>query len=249
LKYEVIPTSFVDSPNAEATVVFCDECNMDCWYCHQKEYLHSTKGTLTRGDVLNKVKSLERENLQTGRVEPTTRWLILSGGEPSLHDENELVMFKGLAKQTGRFLGIWTNGFRPIPHDLFEWVNFDYKYRFDDLAEEIDAGFFCGLTLANNIFYRVKHDLGVQISTTLIRGKHTNDYVYSMATDLMKVLKYGPKRKLKWRLASFKEPVNFSSKDRWSSMNQMPDEEVRAIADLIRPLDWFEPIAVEQGLS
>ncbi|MCM1291239.1 MAG: 7-carboxy-7-deazaguanine synthase QueE [Prevotella sp.] len=79
-------------------------CNLKCPFCdtsHQEGLLMSDN------DIIRAV------NLYTAS------WIVLTGGEPTLHIDDEFV--KSLKRATGKKVAIETNGTRPIPPSV-DWV-------------------------------------------------------------------------------------------------------------------------------
>lgn len=122
--------SFVDYPGKIAACIFLSGCNMDCFYCHNRELLAADNNDfLCSTDV---IKFLEdRKSFLEG--------VVISGGEPTLHIELEEFIFR--IKQIGYPVKLDTNGTNPemlerlISKELIDYVAMDIKAPFDKYEE------------------------------------------------------------------------------------------------------------------
>lgn len=93
------PNSFVDYPNNIAAVIFFGGCNFDCWYCHNR-WLLSTENLFDKEDILKRIAS-NKDFLDA---------VVLSGGEPTLENIDELIELIKSIKQLNLKVKLDTNG-------------------------------------------------------------------------------------------------------------------------------------------
>lgn len=117
--------SFIDYPQKIASVVFTPGCNMNCWYCHNREIILEKKGSIEQDDVFNFL--YERKNFLDG--------LVITGGEPTL--QKDLIEFIEKVKQMGMLVKLDTNGTdseklkKLFNLKLLDFVAMDIKAPFD----------------------------------------------------------------------------------------------------------------------
>lgn len=88
-------------------------CNLKCSFCDTQHLL----GTLmTAAQIVEKVMQFPKAPL-----------IVLTGGEPSLFVDDELI---AALKTTGKRIAIETNGTHPLPHGI-DWVTLSPKTDFD----------------------------------------------------------------------------------------------------------------------
>lgn len=84
-------------------------CNLRCPFCDTRH---------EEGELMTDEAIIEEVNRYPAR------WIVLTGGEPSLHvDEGFL---QNLKEKTGKMLAIETNGTRPLPEEI-DWVTLSPK--------------------------------------------------------------------------------------------------------------------------
>ena len=96
----LVKNSFLDYPGLIAAVVFVPDCNMDCWYCHNRA-LWSNAALLDTAQVLSFLE--KRRGFLDG--------VVISGGEPTL--QAGLLPFIRSVKQMGYYVKLDTNGLKP----------------------------------------------------------------------------------------------------------------------------------------
>ncbi|MDR0640560.1 MAG: anaerobic ribonucleoside-triphosphate reductase activating protein [Holosporales bacterium] len=112
--------SALDYPGKLSCVVFCQGCPLKCIYCHNPDFLDSSKnGDVSFDEFLSFI--CERKGCLDA--------IVFSGGEPLLQlDLPESIL---IAKEHGFLIGIHTSGIIPelferiIP--LVDWIGFDVK--------------------------------------------------------------------------------------------------------------------------
>ena len=80
--------SFVDYPSKISCVVFTPGCNMNCWYCHNREIINESEGAYDEEQVLEFLKK------RAGFLDA----VVVSGGEATL--QPDLVEFIKKVKET-----------------------------------------------------------------------------------------------------------------------------------------------------
>lgn len=88
-------------------------CNLHCHFCDTD---HRGGHDMSLADIADAVSRL-----------PRTRWIILTGGEPSLFIDDAFVRY--LKARTCRLVAIETNGTRPLPPSI-DWVTLSPKSAF-----------------------------------------------------------------------------------------------------------------------
>lgn len=111
--------SFVDFPATISAVIFTSGCNLNCWYCHNRQLIDGTQEEYTLDGILEFLES--RKGFLDG--------VVISGGEPTLQPDL-LDVIKEL-KSRGFRVKLDTNGTNPqvlkqvLPH--LDYVAMDVK--------------------------------------------------------------------------------------------------------------------------
>lgn len=92
-------------------------CNKRCSFCDTKH---------EEGELLSDEEIAEKVN------EFPARWIILTGGEPSLWIDEEFVSY--LKARTGKLIAIETNGSLPVPESI-DWVTVSPKCGMEGAGE------------------------------------------------------------------------------------------------------------------
>jgi len=119
----VVKCSFVDFPGKIAAVVFTPGCNLNCFYCHNRELIDadSVPCATTPGRVVEWLK------FRLGILDA----VVVSGGEPTL--QPDLAGFISDVRAIGYLVKLDTNGTRPnvlaslIDAELLDYVAMDIK--------------------------------------------------------------------------------------------------------------------------
>ncbi len=117
------PFSLSDFPGRAAAIVFTQGCNYRCPYCHNRSLWspESVDSSYTEETVLDFLKK------RRGKLDG----LVVTGGEPSLHDD--LPEFLLRVKSLGFVVKLDTNGSRPevirglLADGLIDYVAMDVK--------------------------------------------------------------------------------------------------------------------------
>lgn len=108
-------TSTIDFPGTLAAVLFVRGCNLDCFYCHNRELL-STAGELLSENAVKEFLQ-KRKGLLDG--------IVISGGEPTIYDD--LPEFLAYIKELDFKIKLDTNGQRPaVAEELAQAGLVDY---------------------------------------------------------------------------------------------------------------------------
>lgn len=119
-----IVNSFVDYPGNIASVVFTPGCNMNCWYCHNRDIISETKGGYDEDKILSLIS--ERKTFLDG--------VVITGGEPTL--QKDLIAFIEKIKKLGLKVKLDTNGTnfsvvkKLVEEGLLDYIAMDIKAPF-----------------------------------------------------------------------------------------------------------------------
>lgn len=116
-----IKTSLIDYPDTLASVVYLPKCNFSCSFCHNSDLLDDHLPDIEQETIFNHLE--KRKNIIDG--------IVITGGEPTLHDG--LISFLEKVKTKGVKIKLDTNGYRPVvlkkilEHNLVDYVAMDIK--------------------------------------------------------------------------------------------------------------------------
>jgi pyruvate formate lyase activating enzyme len=162
------PTSFVDFPGKMAAVLFTPGCNLDCWYCHNRQLLAPGESDTTHDpdDVLALLA--ERADFLDA--------VTITGGCPTL--QKDLAEYCARIKDLGLLVKVDTNGTRPwvirdlIERQLVDFVAMDIKAPFQKYEAicktpvDIDAvNETINLLMANPIAYEFRTTFAPELTT------------------------------------------------------------------------------------
>lgn len=128
----LVPNSTIDFPKVLSAVIFTRGCNMNCFFCHNRELLNPSAALMPEEEVwefLNK-----RKKFLDG--------VVISGGEPTL--QTDLKQFITKIRYLGYRIKLDTNGTAPkiikelIDSKLLDYIAVDYKApfeRYDEICE------------------------------------------------------------------------------------------------------------------
>ena len=117
--------SLLDFPKNIASVIFTPGCNMNCWYCHNREILNEKTGGYSEEQILNFI--IERKDFLDG--------VVITGGEPTL--QPDLINFMKKLKAIPTKVKLDTNGTNPeilkeiYEQNLVDFVAMDLKAPFE----------------------------------------------------------------------------------------------------------------------
>ncbi|MCQ2409999.1 MAG: anaerobic ribonucleoside-triphosphate reductase activating protein [Elusimicrobiaceae bacterium] len=113
----LIKFTLIDFPGRPAAVIFTQGCNFRCRYCHNPElvYPHLFTESATSEEIFSFLQ----------RRQGTLEGVVVSGGEPTLHDD--LPAFIAQIKALGYAVKLDTNGSRPdMLQELIDKKLLDY---------------------------------------------------------------------------------------------------------------------------
>lgn len=116
-----VKNSFLDYPEHISCVIFTSGCNMNCWYCHNKQLIPDSESGANLENILEFIES--RKKFLEG--------VVISGGEPTLQPDLKDVIIK--IKNMGLKVKLDTNGSNYqilkdlIDSNLLDFVAMDIK--------------------------------------------------------------------------------------------------------------------------
>ena len=128
--------SFIDYPGRISSVLFLSGCNFDCPYCHNPALVNGGRSTFPPVDAEKVFEFLESHRIFVDGV-------VLSGGEPTLHQD--IVELCEKIKQLGYTVKLDTNGSRPhvikrlAREGLVDYIAMDIKtdpYKYFPITKE-----------------------------------------------------------------------------------------------------------------
>ena len=119
----LVKFTLIDFPGRPAAIVFTQGCNFRCRYCHNPElvYPHLFTESVPEEEIWSFLK----------RRQGTLEGVVVSGGEPTLHED--LPAFMARLKELGYKTKLDTNGSRPdmikelIEKKLVDFIAMDLK--------------------------------------------------------------------------------------------------------------------------
>ncbi len=117
----IVKNSFVDYPSHISCVVFTPGCNMNCWYCHNRDLITQTDGIVSVEEVLNFLE--KRKSFLDG--------VVITGGEPTM--QSGLASFIKKVKAMGYKVKLDTNGSNTemvkslVADNLLDYIAMDIK--------------------------------------------------------------------------------------------------------------------------
>lgn len=130
----LIKFTLIDFPGRPAAIIFTQGCNFRCRYCHNPElvYPHLFTEPVAEEEVFSFLQ----------RRQGSLEGVVVSGGEPTLHDD--LPAFMARLKALGYQVKLDTNGSRPdmvqelIDKKLVDYIAMDLKaplQKYRDITE------------------------------------------------------------------------------------------------------------------
>jgi len=116
-----VKNSLIDYPKHISCVVFTPGCNMNCWYCHNKQIINLNEGTINEKEIFDFLG--DRKKFIDG--------VVISGGEPTL--QPDLINFIKQIKKLQFKVKLDTNGtnFKTvktlIDNNLIDYIAIDIK--------------------------------------------------------------------------------------------------------------------------
>ncbi len=127
----LIKFTLIDYPGRPAAVVFTQGCNFRCRYCHNPElvYPHLLQPSIPKEEVMAFLR----------RRQGTLEGVVITGGEPTMHDG--LISFMQEIKDLGYFIKLDTNGTKPavieeaLNKKLVDYIAMDLKAPLDKYSQ------------------------------------------------------------------------------------------------------------------
>ena len=190
-------TSTIDFPGVLSCVLFTRGCNMDCFYCHNRDIIIFEGASLPEEDIMAFLA--KRRGVLDG--------VTVSGGEPTL--QKGLEDFLCSVKEMGYLVKLDTNGQQPVKvadlcrEKLLDYVAVDLK------ALPAD---YCKITGMNGYASAIetirllqKAEIDFEVRTTLYPGMSIEK--------LQELMANLPEMKL-WRLNYFRMPPKYRQEDK-----------------------------------
>ncbi|MDR2735328.1 MAG: anaerobic ribonucleoside-triphosphate reductase activating protein [Puniceicoccales bacterium] len=173
--------STIDFPGKLAAVVFTKGCNLRCPFCHNPELVSgkSPAGDLEIGEVFNFLRR------RVGQLDG----VVVSGGEPTLHDDLADFVFE--IKTIGFDVKLDTNGTRPdvinslLDKELLTYIAMDMKHVYTKYATA------CGTLdcdvddIKKSASLLICSGIDHEFRTTMVPGIHTLSDVPEIAAQLI----------------------------------------------------------------
>lgn len=123
-------TSFIDYSDKIASLIFTQGCNLNCFYCHNKQLIPNIKTSIVmQEEILTFLE--KRKGLIDG--------VVITGGEPTI--QTGLISFAEKIKALGYKIKLDTNGTNPeilnklINLNLIDYIAMDIKAPFFKYSE------------------------------------------------------------------------------------------------------------------
>ncbi|MFH1308047.1 MAG: anaerobic ribonucleoside-triphosphate reductase activating protein [archaeon] len=107
----IIKCTAIDWPGKLAAEFFISQCNFKCGMCHSHELIIPEKYKKIKSYNEEEINNI-LEQLQVSKVEGLIDGIIISGGEPTSHEE--LIPFLEKLRKKGFLIKIDTNGTNPL---------------------------------------------------------------------------------------------------------------------------------------
>lgn len=179
-----VKTTLIDYPDTLASVVYLPKCNFRCGYCHNSDlvFYHSTE--YDEELIINHLK--KRKGIIDG--------IVITGGEPSLH--NDLFKFMEKVKDLGVKVKLDTNGYKPdvikeiIDNNLVDYIAMDIKNTYRNYEKTISINNFSYENIKESINIIINSGIEYEFRTTLIKEFHSTFDVLEMGNLINGAKKY-----------------------------------------------------------
>jgi pyruvate formate lyase activating enzyme len=178
----IVKSSLIDYPGKIATVLFVPGCNYNCFYCHNRGLIEEITDILDLNEINEFLQ--KRQGLIDG--------VVISGGEPTLHDDLPL-FFKSL-KNLGYLTKLDSNGSNPeMISTLIEQGHVDY-FAIDYKAPIDKYSLYCGdnsdaINVLESIQLLLDNHSQFEVRTTVIPQLSLDDLI-QMAKELPAIPRY-----------------------------------------------------------
>ena len=176
--------TLIDYPGKIACVLYTIGCNFRCPYCHNPELVDETVETrITETEFFYFLE--QRRNMLEG--------VVITGGEPTVHDDLLLVLQK--IKALGYLVKLDTNGTNPVllhqavEGGLVDYVAMDIKSPLRKysatVARPVDVD-----AIRSSIDFLLSGPVEYEFRTTIIRGMQTPEDIEEIGKEIQGAQKY-----------------------------------------------------------
>lgn len=200
MKYAgMVKQSLIDYPGEIAAVIFTQGCNLRCPFCHNPQLLftpkektaYKTSGTNDKDLQKNRNSAVIDIEDVLNLLEERKRFLdalVISGGEPTLHQE--LLPDLRRIKELGYLIKLDTNGSNPslleslLAEGILDYVAMDikaplsYKQYLPAVGKLSPQEF---LAIRNSVFILKDSGIKVEFRTTVVPILHSRDDIVEIA--------------------------------------------------------------------
>lgn len=181
----LLRTSLIDYPGKIAAVVFLSRCNMNCFFCYNRDLVldSSRLPAISEKEFLKFLE--ERKGLLDG--------VVITGGEPTLHEG--LLGFISQVKTLGFLVKLDTNGTNPdllkdaIDKKLVDFIAMDVKAPLDsyplitNVRVDIEK-------LKQSIKLVKESGIDYEFRTTVVQEIHNAEIIKKLTDELKPAKKY-----------------------------------------------------------
>ena len=190
-------TSFIDYEGYISTVVFLGLCNMNCFYCHNRDILTPKESIMSISSFIDFLKK------RIGLIDA----VVISGGEPTIH--HNLIDVIKLIRTLPFKIKLDTNGSRPevvlkiIEEGLVDYIALDMKSPYERYSE-VTSSNIKGEVVHKTLEYIISSRIPYCVRTTMAPTISIDDLA-KIATQMPAVKK--------WKLQWYKKPLIYVEKD------------------------------------
>ena len=196
--YGIEKSSLIDYEGYISTVVFLGLCNMNCFYCHNRNILSAQKDVMSTDDFISFIKS---------RI-PLIDAVVISGGEPTIH--GQLIPFIKQIRELGFRIKLDTNGSNPavikqiIEEGIVDYIALDIKGP-SSRYPEITSSLIQGETVYKTLSLIIDSDISYCVRTTMVP---------TITVDDLKLIAYQLPKVDSWKLQWYRPPLHFLESDK-----------------------------------
>ena len=182
-------TSTIDYPGVLSCVLFSAGCDLNCFYCHNRDIIHEVKNTISEDEIMSFLN--KRKGLLDG--------VVVTGGEPTIQpDLSDFIKtlksmrYKVKLDSNGQHANVVKN---LLDENLLDYVAIDIKALPEDYESVCDV----------NGFDKLKETLEVLSNANVKYEVRTTLYPTMTIKDLKKLFGLLPSMPL-WRLNFYNMP-------------------------------------------
>jgi pyruvate formate lyase activating enzyme len=211
--------TLIDYPGKTACMVYTIGCNFRCPYCHNPELVDETSPqAITEEEVLMFLDT--RKGLLDG--------LVITGGEPTIHDD--LLSFISKVKEKGFLVKLDSNGTRPamlreaMERNLVDYVAMDIKSplaKYSGIAARpVDVG-----AVQESIGLLMSSPVEYEFRTTVVKALLSEEDIVQIGREIQGAKRYYLQAFVPTKILNpqFKKKVSYSK------------EELEELCDKIKP--------------